>query len=248
MPRLPLPFSQRPVSEWINDLQKANNAEERLKALQAIGSMAAPPEITKWSAQSLHDSDSTVRAFAATLLGRVGLPASPDAEAQLVSMLSDSDPDVRFEASRALIRGKSSRVGQTVAVLLSLLDEPETNPLMFATVINLLTEIDLSNDFAEHEILQRLLRSIEHERGEVREAIAMAFAKWPSIIRGCSGRLVPLLDDVEPVVREKIAEAFGKSGVADDSVIAALREACSDEDAEVAHVAAEALKLLGRQS
>jgi HEAT repeat protein len=247
MPSLPLPFSQRPASEWVDQLQTATNPEDRLKALQAIGSMAGPNEIFQWAAQSLDDTDSTIRAFAATLLGRVGLPPSDQAETQLVSLLPDSDPDVRFEVSRALIRTRSTRASQAVAVLMPFLDEPETNPLMLATVINLLTDIELDSDFVNRQVRPRLLRWLEHDRGEVREAISMAFAKWPMLVGGCSDRIVPLFDDPEPVVRENIAKAFGKAGISDETVLAGLRSLCDDEDAEVARIAAESMQtILGR--
>jgi hypothetical protein len=113
---------------------------------------------------------------------------------------------------------------------------------MLATVISLLTEVDVDSMFAVQQLQPRLLRYCEHERGEVREAISAAFAKWPMLIRGCTDRIVPLLDDTEPLVRENIAKAIGEARISDDAVLAALRALCDDEDAEVARVATESLK------
>jgi HEAT repeat protein len=78
----------------------------------------------------------------------------------------------------------------------------------------------------------------------VREAVAIAFAKWPSLCQSLVDQLLPLLDDSEPVVREKIAEAFGQAGLTEEKIQSALKIATQDEDTEVARVATEALQRL----
>lgn len=245
MSNLQTPFSNRPLSDWISQLQQASDPEQRLNALQAIGLLAAPADQMRWAGASLGDSDATVRALAAKSLGSVQSPLSEEMERQLVSLLTDNDPDVRFESARALIRRKSVQAGQSVAVLLAFLDEAETHALMIAAVINSLLAFELDAETANAQLRPRLLKWLDHDRAEVREAVSTAFAKWPEMASSCRDRLLPLLDDSEPVVREKIAETFGLAGIASEEIRSALKVASEDEDAEVARVATEALHKLG---
>jgi len=117
---------------------------------------------------------------------------------------------------------------------------------MIAAVINVLVEVDLNAEMAETEIRPRLLKWLEHDRAEVREAISTAFAKWPGMASSSPDRLLPLLDDSEPLVREKIAETFGKAGIFSEQIRSALKTVCDDEDAEVARAAIEALRKLDK--
>lgn len=238
------PFSNRLASDWIVQLQQATDAEKRLNALQAIGVLGTPSEQAHWASVSLTDGDPTIRAFAAKLAGNLKIPLTDEAVMQLISLLDETDPDVRFESARALIRQKSERIHPIVATLLAFLDEPETHALMIAAVVNTLIEVDLSAEMAETEIRPRLLKWLEHDRAEVREAVSTAFAKWPGMASSCPDRLLPLLDDSEPLVREKIAETFGKAGISSEKIRSALKTVCDDEDTEVARVATEALRKL----
>ena len=75
-----------------------------LKAIEAIGTGAsqAIPAI----ADTLADSDSSVRQLAAETLGKFG-PAAAKAEPALRRALDDSDADVRRAASDALLKIQS---------------------------------------------------------------------------------------------------------------------------------------------
>ena len=247
MPKLPPPFSNQSTSDWIVQLQQSDVAVERLQALQAVGSLCPPDESARWAAHAIHDTDPTIRALAAKLLGNVGNSASNETETQLLALLVDNDPDVRFESSRALIRRKTVQQDRAVTVLLAFLDEDETQALMAAAVVNALVEADLCRRITEEELRPRILRLLDHERAEVREAVANAFARWPGMSESCTDQLLPLLDDCEPIVREKIAETLGQAGIVSDSIISGLRSAVQDEDTEVARVATEALRRLGSQ-
>ena len=222
----------------------AAEPEERLRALQAIGSLCSPNEKAQWASHALNDTDATIRAMAAKQLGNAGSPATEMAESQLVSLLADTDPDVRFESSRALVRLKSTRTNLAIPVLFSFLDESETHALMIAAVVNALVETDLPHETVIEGLQPRLKKLIDHERAEVREAIANAFAKWPIMAASLSETLLPLLDDPEPLVREKIANALGEAGIVNDNIKSALESASHDEDTEVARVAREALDKL----
>ena len=246
MPPIPKPFSSQPISDWIAQLQKNDSAEQRLRALQAIGLLASPDEIARWSAHALCDNDSTIRAFAAKLIGGLRTPVSDQTATLLASLLQDSDPDTRFESARALLRTKSNQTDLVTPTLFAFLDEEETQPLMVASILNTFAEADAFPGRNESELLPRLLRFLDHDRAEVREANTAIFAKWPSLCQSCEDQLLPLLDDSEPVVREQIALAFGQSGIKCEKVREGLRAASQDEDTEVARVATEALQHLGQ--
>ena len=226
-------------------LQQDDSAEQRLRALQAISLLAPPDEITRWGTHALRDSDSTVRALAAKLIGGLRKPISDESSSSLVSLLQDPDPDTRFEAARALLRTKSKHADLVAPILFAFLDEDETQPLMVASILNTFVEADSFPGRTGSELLPRLLRFLDHDRAEVREANSAVFAKWPSLCESCADKLLPLLDDSEPVVREQIALAFGLSGVNDEKVREGLRIASQDEDSEVARIATEALQRLG---
>lgn len=244
MPKVPPLFSERPVSQWIVLFQTAHAAEDRLRALQAINALCPADEAQRWAAVALNDNDISVRALAARLFGNRTSPLDTETETRLQSLLDDGDPDVRFEAARALIRCRSMRLDQAILRLLQFLDDPETDPLMLAAVVNTLVAADLSTGCVESDLLPRLLRLLDHDRAEVREAVASAFAKWPVMSKTCYPQLLVMLDDSEPLVREKIALALGLSGLSIDTVRNALQAATKDEDSEVARVATEALQRL----
>lgn len=246
MSSLPQPFVNTPVTEWIQLLQNADSPEDRLRALQAIGLLASKDEAGQWATHSLRDTDSTIRALAAKTLGTAGITLTPEADAALVLLLHDEDPDVRFESARSLLRKASANKAKAVSVLLAFLDEDETQPLMVAMILNLISETGALEGLAETDLLPRLKRRLQDERGEVREAIAVAFARWPAMCKPTIDDLVPLLDDSEPVVREKIAEALGQAGILNESIRTALTSASQDEDTEVARVASEALNRLSQ--
>ena len=242
MPLLPPPFSNQPLSDWIAQLQQSASAEDRVRALQAIGVLGSPLEVVAWALNAVRDTDSTVRALAAKQLGAI--EASEAVETQLVSLLDDVDPDVKFEAARALVRAKSQQSILTVPVFLTFLDETETHPLMVAAVVNTLVKIDLPPQTTMEGLRPRLQRLLNHERAAVREAVSSAFVKWPAMGASCVDQLLPLLDDNEPVVRENIAKSLGESGVTNDAIRAALQTASQDEDVEVARAANDALQRL----
>lgn len=246
MTEISKPFVNTPVADWIRQLQQATSADDRLRALQAIGLLGVKEETAQWAAHALHDADSSVRALAAKQLGTTTATLTPDAESQLATLLSDEDPDVRFESARTILKKETPNQTQAVSLLLSFLDEDETQPLMVAAIINQLVGTKALDQIAETELLPRLKRRLNDERGEVREAVATALARWPSLCPSIMDQVLPLLDDSEPLVREKIAEAIGHAGIANDVIRQALSTAAQDEDSEVARVATESLQRLGK--
>jgi HEAT repeat protein len=247
MPSVPLPFSNQPLSAWITQFQRSENAEDRVRALQAIAFLAPPADATHWTNQALADAEPTVRALAAKQFGATGISLSETTENLLLTLIHDHDPDVRYEAARSLVRTKSPSADLTVPLFLHFLDEPETHPLMLASVVSLLAEIDLSEQLVTHDIEPRVQRLLDHDRAEVREAVSLAFAKWPAMSAKCIDQLLPLLDDPEPVVRENIARTLGQSGIKTEAIRIALETTSQDEDTEVAQAAKIALQRLATQ-
>ena len=244
MPVLPQPFSNQPLSHWIAQFLQAESAEERLRALQAIGLQADSDEVSRLAHQGLADADSTIRAVAAKLLGLHPDGNSGEANSKIAVLLSDDDPDTRFEAARALMRRKSEHRGEAIRALFSFLDEGETQALMVASIINALVEADQLPELDLASFLPQLERRLEDDRAEVREAVAAAFAKWPALCEPVIDKLLPMLDDSEPIVREKIASALGQAGLLSPQILESLQAAAHDEDTEVARIAQEAIQRL----
>ena len=224
---------------------QAESAEERLRALQAIGLQADSEEVSRLAPQGLTDVDSTIRAVAAKLLGARVSANAGETDSKIAGLLGDDDPDTRFEAARALIRRKSSgHQAEAIQILFAFLDEEETQALMVASIINALVEADHLPDLGLASFLPQLERRLEDDRAEVREAVASAFAKWPALCEKVIDKLLPMLDDSEPIVREKIASALGQAGFVSPQILESLQAAANDEDTEVARVAQEAIQQL----
>src|SRR5437588_724075 len=78
----------------------------------------------------LHDSDATVRAYAAQSLGQLG-QVSPEAMAALVAALHDSNATVRYDAAQSL--GQLGQVSpEAVAVLAAALHDSAATVRVYA--------------------------------------------------------------------------------------------------------------------
>ncbi len=242
------PFSNRPLPAWIEDLQRAGSADDRYRALLAVISMASPPESVRWCRHSLRDVDSGLRALAAKSLGELKRrtvesdAAWPEISTELVERLGDEDPDVRFEAARALGR-VNPQLTEALDVLLSLLDDEGTQPLMIAVVVSALGE----RPDADAEVLvPRYRHLLAHPQAEVRENVSAVVAGSGTVAAALVRELIAALDDDEPIVRENAAVALGRSGNNSPEVLAALTTAAGDDDEGVAMAARDAQARLSR--
>lgn len=241
MPRIVSPFANRPLTAWIEDLQHSQMADDRYRALLAVNSLGTAQDAVRWCAHLLNDADSSVRALAVKQLGerkRASETADQDISwaeigAALVTRLNDDDPDVRFETARAL-GAINPQVTEAGRVLLALLDDEGTQPLMVAVVISALAERE---DIESADLVPRLRALIVHPQAEVRENTTAIIAKLGSGASGLTSELIVALEDDEPIVRENAAVALGQAGVKSAEVIAALQTATQDEDEVVATMA-----------
>lgn len=225
-------------------LHDASSADDRLRALQAIRVRCNQEQIAQSSLHALRDTDPNVKALAARLLGQNTEQISDETSSELESLSRDDDPDVRFESARALLRLAPQASGAALPVLLAFLDEAETDPLMLAATLNTIAESTIEQELMTKELQPRLLRFLKHDRGEVREAASLIYAHWPEIAKSNPEELITALDDVEPVVREKIAFTLGEVGASTDAIRSALETATTDEDTEVAKAATAAFERL----
>lgn len=241
-------FSNRPLSAWIEALQGAGSADDRYRALLAVISTAPPQEAVRWCRHSLRDVDSGVRALAAKSLGELkrrvieGEVPWPEIGTELAARLHDEDPDVGFEAARSLGR-VNPQFTDARDVLLSLLDDEGTQPLMIAVVVSALGERPDATGDAEL-LIPRLRQLLAHSQAEVRENAAAVVAGLGSVAAELVMELIVALDDEEPIVRENAALALGRSGVNLPQLLAALTAASDDDDEAVAAAAREARALL----
>lgn len=246
------PFSTKPLSAWIQDLQHAVAPEDRYRAVLALKAVGNWPERLQWFQQALQDVDSGVRALAAKLLGESPRAEKPTAtddvdwstiEAALTLRLTDDDPDVRFESARALGR-INPQLKAPRDLLVSLLEDEGTQPLMLAVVVSTLKE---RRDPECSILIPRLKQLLHHPQAEVRENTAALVADSPILAAGLVPDLTAALEDDEPLVRENAAIGLGIAGVRSADVLAGLLAATADEDEVVAQVAKDAHKRLSEE-
>ena len=243
---LPLtsPYSAKPLSEWIEDVRAAIAPEDRYRAVLAVSVLGTHTDRLQSCRQALDDTDSGVRALAAKQLGefkRRDEEPAPDGtwqsiETDLVERLGDDDPDVRFEAARALGR-INPKLTAPREFLIKLLDDEETQPLMLAVVVTALGE---RCDHDASSLVPRLRKLLGHSQAEVRENTSAVIAASQAISAGLVQELIAALDDNEPIVRENAARGLGAAGNSSTAVLAGLLTASTDEDAGVAQAACEA--------
>lgn len=253
MPRFVSPFENRPLTAWIEDLQHAQVADDRYRALLAINALGTAQDAVRWSARYLNDQDSNVRALAAKQLGERRRSSTSGASADdgiawaeiaaaLVTRLHDEDPDVCFESARSLgaINPQATEAGH---VLMSLLDNEETQPLMLGVVMSALGE---RRDIEAAALIPRLRKLIVHPQAEVRENATALAAKLASGTAELAPELIAALDDDEPIVRENAAIALGQAGLNSTDIIDALMTASQDEDEGVADAAKASIARVSR--
>jgi HEAT repeat protein len=244
------PFSSRSAEEWINVLQQSTSADDRYRALLGVNSTGSRQQALEWCARSLGDTDSGVRALAAKQLRELKSRTADQTSSEnwsstsaiLRQCLNDEDPDVRFEAARTLTQ-VAPECAAARDVLLALLDDEGTQPLMLAVVV---TAVGERRDLPPEMVLPRFQRLLAHPQAEVRENSSAVVCQWGTKAAPLVEELITALDDDEPIVRENAAIALGGSGVTSEKALKALEVAATDEDEGVADAARGACEQLRR--
>lgn len=241
------PFTGRPLQDWIKDLAQAPSPDDRYRALLAVQSLGSPSQQLEGCRTALADADSGMRAQAAKKLRdlrsqieTISATERSALAAKLSDLLRNDDPDVRFEAARTLGVLDPNNSGAR-DVLLALLDDEGTQPLMLSVVVTALGERD---DSQPTDLLPRFRKLLSHPQAEVRENVSAVVSRWGASAAPLVAELIQALDDDEPIVRENAAIALGGAVITSDDVISALHQAAADEDEGVALAAKTACERL----
>lgn len=230
------------LAQAIEQFHSAAGFEDRYRALLAVIRLATADQCVAVLRRGLDDADSVVRAGAARWLGMQAAasprPGSNDdwtgIAARWQDLLTDADPDVRFESARGLVQLDPADLAAATG-LAEFLHDLETPPPMLAATLKTFTQIRPHPSITAPPWSRFLLQ----EHAGVREAAAQALATWGAGSAELAGELLPLLDDEEPFVREEAARTLGVLGVTTPEILLALESAAQDED-EVAAQAARA--------
>lgn len=242
-------MTDKSPATWLTEFRSVPQFEDRYRALQAIIRLLPPDEAVAAVRHGLDDGDSAIRAGSARwLAAQASQESRPKDEtiwksiaARWHELLTDADPDVRFESARGLICLNAAK--QAAADTLSeLLREYEAQPAMVAEVLRLFSSIP-SNVGIPAPAWPAFLN---HDQAAVREAAARTLGRWGVRSQELARALVLLLDDEEPFVREEAARSLGMIQVATPDVMTALHTAANDEDQVVAKVAKQSLRQLDR--
>ncbi len=186
---------------------------------------------------ALTDSAATVRAQAATSLGRLGT-SSEAAISDLIASLADPDETVRGRAAEALGLVAATDP-KTVPALAALLVDP--SPAIREAAARALGGLREAATSAV-ELLVPLL----HDRDEtVRKVAADAVGRIGVLPGAATDTLTEGLESKDNVVRARTAEALGDIGGAAADVASALVEAAGDDNDRVRAKAVEALGKIG---
>ncbi|UCG39527.1 MAG: HEAT repeat domain-containing protein [bacterium] len=241
----------------MRDLVRAMGSPERERALEAYnGVIGLGPVMVPGLMRGLESSDPAVMEASAAALGSMGSTSSigplmamlegrrprryaaawalgeigdPSAVAGLTRALSDSDPTVRKEAVRALVK-----IGGDVPREVLVLVQGTTEPLAARSAIRVLGELRAA-------VAVEPLASVE---GRNRDAAVWALGRigHPAAL----GTLLEALDDDRWQVRREAAEALGYLEMTE--AVGPLEKALSDPEPVVREWAARSLETLtGRQ-
>ena len=174
---------------------------------------------------ALHDSDATVRRYAAQSLGRLG-QASPEAVAALVAALHDSDDTVRLYAAQSLGQLGQASPEVVAALVAALHDSDNTVRRYAAQSLGQLGQ-------ASPEVVAALVAALHDSDATVRSYAAQSLGQLGQASPEAVAALVAALHDSDAAVRRYAAQSLGQLGQASPEVVAALVAALHDSDATV---------------
>lgn len=229
----PAPEITMPI--WEKALANADEttAHHAMDALASLGPAAVPRLIDVLKHPKL-------RVQSAHILGLIGPPAAPAAEA-LAKLVADGDSRVALEATLALAKiGPDAKAAvPALAAALQQKDNPNAHAICYA-----LGQIGPSAVAAEPSLLEAM--KSQDRSLAVLSAWALIQIHPPS--QRIAARALPILiaglEDSLPQSRQAAAEALGSLGPLAKEAVAALQKASADSEPSVRQAAAEALKLI----
>ncbi len=189
---------------------------------------------------ALTDAATTIRAQAATSLGRLGT-SSEVAIPDLIASLADPDETVRGRAAEAL-GAVGATDPQTVPALAALLEDP--SPAIREAAARALGGLR----GAATSAVERLVPLLQDRDENVRKAAADAVGRIGVLPEAATETLTEGLESKDNLVRAQTAEALGDIGGAAADVAEALVEAAGDDNDRVRAKAVEALGKIGESA
>jgi HEAT repeat protein/protein-S-isoprenylcysteine O-methyltransferase Ste14 len=222
--------SESRAEKYIRTLRLTDNWHFRspyVGALERTGEQAVGPLI-----ELLKDPDPSLRQIAAAVLGRIGSKRAVDS---LIESLKDKNSNIRWEAAGALGQIRAEKAVEPLIATL----EDESGPVVYLAAASL-------GRIGSLKALDPLIAALNVTNNWSRKAVVTALGDL-----GSEKAVDPLLvilqeDDLNVEVKREIMVTFLK--IESRKTLAALREALSDEDAEVRIYAREALKRLGSET
>ncbi|WP_377477339.1 MAG: HEAT repeat domain-containing protein [Microcoleus anatoxicus] len=211
------------------------------QVLQRFGTSAIPALV-----KASKDSDVRVRRRAAALLNNMTYGSSlVSSEAknvmpQLISLLKDSDPDVR--SSVAPFLGRISQETKTVI--------PQLIPLLKDSDAGVRSSVAEALTIGEETetVMPQLIPLLKDSDAGVRSRAASALGKIGAAAKSAVPQLVSLLKDSDAGVRSSAASALGKIGAEAKNVVPQLLPLLKDSDANVRSSASESLGNIGAEA
>lgn len=236
-------FDGMTVDELRDRLKTATTPETRFRAMVGLCALLDQEAAHTDLLEAMGDADASLVAYACKQVARRSSVFSEEQAAELKgrleACLQHDDPDVRFEAARAWVHFPFD--AHVVHPLLQgLLNDPETQPLMLGPVLR--TFAKAHGPFEQLAVSFRQLS--EHEKEDLREAVAESIGLLGSEGRLFSSLLLKLLDDEDPFVRERAAHSLALIGLRSAEIVEALQGATHDEDEGCAEEARKSLEQL----
>ena len=130
-----IPEALAPLVSRAGDTSQPQVARAAVEAIAVLssnltiaGTMPAGREVTDAIVAASRSDDAAVRSAAAFTLGVVGAKGTGPADDRLQALLADANDDVRYNTALALARLGDDDCLDTLEEMLSLPDEPPTNP------------------------------------------------------------------------------------------------------------------------